>query len=402
MLPHIYIGNLHLPSYSLMVALGAVAFAIYYIFNIEKRENLDKISSNRLLFVAILGFLVLGVSALFFNSLFHSIELGRLYIGGITWLGGVIGVIPAMYFLIHFVVPKERGNEINRFSTMFPGLVIAHALGRIGCFLAGCCYGAPTSLPIGVVYPAGSNAAIKYPDTSAECVIKEALDSAGNPIFDDGGNQVFNYLYPSLPLLPTQLIEAIFEIILFVIMLALYKKIRNYNVELYCFAYGAFRFILEFWRADERGATGMIISPSQLMSIILWICAVLLILFRNRIIFKSLYEKCERWRLEAIDIPANAPIFKTRAKANADSVRALFALRESGEIDEADFLSKKEALLETMVCLAGGSIDICADALREIRVLLGDCIITEAEYESLRARLTDSMCKALAIDSKKA
>ncbi len=330
--------------YSLMIVVGAVSFLIYYKFRVERGEGVDRISSNRIIFTSILGFIVLGASAFIFNGIFHSIEKGAIAFGGITWLGGVIGAVPAMYYLIHVFVPKEKGNAVNRFSTMLPGLVLAHAFGRLGCFFGGCCFGGRTDSFLGVSFPAGSPAGKLYPDTSSTATkVVDVLNSAGEKI----GEEI---LYPSLPVLPTQLIEAVFEIILFVVMMILYKKCKHYNFEIYAFVYGAFRFTLEFFRGDDRGATGIGITPSQFMCIILWVGAVLLILFRNRKVFKKLYAKCAVWRAEAVSAPAgavNIP-FVNSGKRTADSIRELHRLKEDGIITEEEFKEKKAELLKRM------------------------------------------------------
>ena len=344
MLPHIHLLGLPLPMYSVMVAVGAIACLIYFKVFMIKREKIERITENRLIFISILGFIVLGVSAFIFNSIFHSIEEGKLSFGGITWLGGVIGIIPAMYYFIHILVPKDKGNAINRFSTMLPGLVIAHAFGRLGCFFGGCCFGGRTDSFLGVSFPAGSLAGSLYPDTSSTAT--KVVETT-----NDAGEVIEKILYPSLPVLPTQLIEALFEILLFVAMILLYKKYKNYNVEIYCFVYGAFRFVLEFFRGDDRGATGMLLSPSQLMCIILWIGATFLILFRNKKVFKKLYAKCESWRVAAAEAPAGGigskPLFSTQART-MEAIRELYKLMEDGIITEDEFKEKKAELLKRL------------------------------------------------------
>ena len=344
MLPHIHFLGLPLPMYSVMVAVGAIACLIYFKVFMLKKERIDRITENRLIFISILGFIVLGVSAFIFNSIFHSIEEGRLIFGGITWLGGVIGLIPAMYYLIHVLVPKDKGNALNRFSTMLPGLVIAHAFGRLGCFFGGCCYGGVTKSFLGVSFPAGSAAGRQYPDTASTATKVVEVEN-------EAGEIVEQILYPSLPVLPTQLIEAVFEILLFVAMILLYKKFKNYNVEIYCFVYGAFRFALEFVRGDDRGSTGMFITPSQFMCIILWIGATFLILFRNQKVFKKLYAKCTVWRKAAAEGPSGGtgskPLFSSYQRTT-DAIRDLHKLMEDGIITEEEFNKKKAELLKRM------------------------------------------------------
>jgi phosphatidylglycerol:prolipoprotein diacylglycerol transferase len=266
---------------------------------------------------------ILYVSAFFFNSLFHTIEAGELKIGGITWLGGVFGAFPAMVFLIHKFVPAAKGKAVTYFSILVPGIVLAHALGRIGCFLAGCCYGSVTDSIFGVSFPAGSHAAHQY---------------AGGP---NGG---------SLPVLPTQLFEAVFELALFLVMLFTYKKMRGHNIEIYFIAYGIFRFALEFLRGDERGGTGFFLTPAQLLCVIMWIAAALLILFKKRMIFHGLYRKCEVWQAEVV-VEA-----KRKRKAHGAQLK----------------LNKMEAL-------------------RELKGLYDEGILTEEEYESKRQKLTDEL-----------
>ncbi len=343
MLPHIHILGIALPMYSLMIIVGVISFLFYYKFAVEKGCNIDRVSSNRLIFASALGFAVLGVSAFILNGVFHSIEQGKLVFGGITWLGGFIGAIPAMFYFIHVFVPRDKGNAVNRMSTLLPGLVLAHAFGRLGCFFGGCCYGGITNSFLGVSFPAGSHAGRQYPDyASTATKILEVTNEAGEKV-----QQTF---YPSLPVLPTQLIEALFEIILFAVMIAFFKKLKNYNIEIYCFAYGTFRFVLEFFRGDDRGTTGLQLTPSQLMSIILFIGGTLLILFRNRIIFKKLYAKCEVWRKEAAMAPASggALPFVNRERKTTDAIRELYKLKEDGIITEAEFNKKKEELLKRL------------------------------------------------------
>ena len=330
--------GISIPMYAAMVAVGAIAYLIYYKLVVVKREKIDRATDNRLIFISILGFLALALSAFIMNAVFHSIEEGRIVFGGITWLGGVIGCIPAVYCLIHYLVPKEKGNAVNRFSTLMPGLVLAHGFGRIGCFLGGCCYGAVTDSVFGVVFPAGSPAGKSHPDMSTAAVMKKITHANG--VVEEVE------LYQSLPVLPTQLFEAIFAFLLFAVMLIFYKKFKHINVEIYCYAYGTFRFILEFFRGDDRGGTGFSLSPSQLMSLIIIIGATLLILYRKNIIFKKLYRRCEIWREEAKAMPGSAAPLLARRQTPTDAIRELHKLMEDGIISKDEFESKKKELMK--------------------------------------------------------
>ena len=324
MFPAIHIFGFHVPSYSLMAVLGLISYVVCYLFLVEKKENLDRVTSNRMLFVSALGFIVMYFSALFFDGIYHSIEAGELRFGSITWLGGVLGSFPAMILLIHFLVPKAKGNALYYFSLMVPGIVLGHFFGRLGCFLGGCCYGRPVASGdafkfLGVIFPEGSSAAKQYPGADGR----------------------------SLPVYPTQLIESIFELILFFFMLATYKKLKKYNISIYFIAYGVFRFLIEFLRGDDRGSVGGLLSPSQWSSILIIIAAIYLILYQRGRVFRGLSEKCHIWREEAAKIPVTV-INKQGKIDNAAMLRELMELKREGVITEEEFRNKKQEILKRM------------------------------------------------------
>ena len=322
MLPYINLGFIQIPSYSLMVFLGIVAFGIVAFINLKKLEKKDNDTIWQTLLTAAISLVVMYVSAAFFDSLFHSIEEGEIVAGGITWEGGVIGGFAAFIILSHFIVKKERGKEIELFSLIIPGLVLAHAFGRIGCFLGGCCFGELTESPLGVVFPKGSPAEQLYPNT----------------ITHDG----------SFPVLPTQLFEVAFELILFVVMTVFRKDLKDRNLAIYLVFYSVFRFILEFWRGDSRGATGFYLSPSQFMSIVLLVAGVLIFLFQKKIIFKKLYQKCLTWQENAKNGVYNTKKYQLppeQAEVFAQ-IEMLHKLKNSGAITQEEFEEKKKQLLD--------------------------------------------------------
>ena len=159
MLRSIHFLGLHIPSYFLMLILGLTAFTALFFIAFRSLYREDRVTYNRLLFVLILSVIGLGVFAFLFNSLFHSIEEGRLTLGGITWLGGACGAILTFLVLCRLLVPKKRGYETETLSMLMPGMALGHAFGRVGCFLGGCCYGRVSDSPLAVVYPEGSHAA---------------------------------------------------------------------------------------------------------------------------------------------------------------------------------------------------------------------------------------------------
>jgi phosphatidylglycerol:prolipoprotein diacylglycerol transferase len=160
-------------------------------------------------------------------------------------IGGVLGVM---------ICARRKKLPFLAYIDLFaPSLVLAHAFGRIGCFMAGCCYGCPTDGFLGVVYPANSAA------------------PAG------------------VPLLPTQLFESAFLFILTIVLVWILKKRRTFGTVTgwYLVLYGVWRFVIEFYRSDDRGAVGML-STSQFIGIFMVAAgAVLLILIAKGIVSRG-------------------------------------------------------------------------------------------------------------------
>jgi len=137
-----------------------------------------------------------------------------------------------------------------------PGLAIAQGFGRIGCFLAGCCYGAETTLPFGVEFPENS------------------LAPAG------------------VHLHPTQIYSSIFDFSLGFILLYYSKKERKNGqvMGLYLIVYSIGRFFVEFLRNDPRGNVGFF-STSQFIAIFTLVFGI--IIFNSQKIFKGAKKSIE-------------------------------------------------------------------------------------------------------------
>lgn len=316
MYPALHLFGFHIPMYALMTFIGVVAFFATFAL-LSKKENIERISFNRMILVGVGGGVVIYLSALIFNTLFHSIEEKRFVFGGITWLGGVVGAFPFMIFLIHKIVPQAKGRAVAFFSLLVPGIVLGHAFGRLGCFFGGCCYGKVTTSVFGVVFPANSLAAFEYPAPNGK----------------------------SLPVYPTQLFEAAFEAVLFAAMLLIPKKYKKYNAQLYMITYAIFRFLVEFLRGDDRGSTGFFLTPSQLLCIFLLVAGVLLILEEKGVIFKKIYEKRLVWQTEAENAVREIGKKQKQEKALA-FLQELASYREKGTLSEEEYERMKEEILK--------------------------------------------------------
>lgn len=157
------------------------------------------------------------------------LESVMIWRGGLVWYGGLISaVLVAVWFLRKRKMPILKTGDL-----MLPYVALGQAIGRIGCFLNGCCYGKPTALAFGVSF------------TSAQA-----------------------------PVHPTQLYESA---AMFLLYLAL-RKIKPGNgktILLYLLFYAAFRFFNEFLRGDNPIAL-MGLTISQIISVIVFIIAIIL------------------------------------------------------------------------------------------------------------------------------
>ena len=134
-----------------------------------------------------------------------------------------------------------------------PGIALGHVVGRLGCLMAGCCYGIPTTKPWGITLT----------DPFA------ALN-VGTP--------------PNIPLHPTQLYEAGAELIILIVLLVTERRGRTFPGRTfwgYMLLYAISRFIIEFYRGDERGVI-MGFSTSQFISLILAPLAIVMLVVLGR------------------------------------------------------------------------------------------------------------------------
>jgi phosphatidylglycerol:prolipoprotein diacylglycerol transferase len=156
--------------------------------------------------------------------------MGFHFTSSMTVITGLAGGAGA--FIIGYLGYGKRrfGPRLIEVLPIAPAcMVIAHAFGRVGCFFAGCCYGQPTDSWLGLRFPHTDHA-------------------------------VF----------PTQLMEAGFLFLLFALLYYLaVRRSFKHTFTVYLAAYGAFRFLIEFIRGDERGALVGSLSPSQTLSLLL-------------------------------------------------------------------------------------------------------------------------------------
>ena len=139
--------------YGILVGAGVLACFIVFWCLAKK----DKLESRYTDFITVDG-VVTAAAGFGFAALFQSIysyienpEAGFGY-NGLTFYGGLIGGA-AVFVLLAFLFRKRyQSKMIDIVSNVPLGILIGHAFGRVGCFMAGCCYGKPTTSPIGVQF----------------------------------------------------------------------------------------------------------------------------------------------------------------------------------------------------------------------------------------------------------
>ncbi len=239
--PILTLGELEIYMYGVMLGVGIVGvFLVLYLYGTKR-----KVKPAFLDFAFYTGFGAIAfgfLAAALFQATYNYIqnpERGFSLKGGITVIGGLIGGIAFfvgvywLYRLYHYKKgSKPAGSILDILSIAACCITIAQGFGRIGCFFAGCCHGKATDAAHGLWFPRGG-------------VIREA-----------------GYY------IPTQLYEAIFMFLLFGVLSLLVLKWGNrYCMPIYLIAYGIERFILEYFRGDDRGEFVGGISPSQFWSV---------------------------------------------------------------------------------------------------------------------------------------
>lgn len=252
--PLIEIGNFRIYPYGLCMAVGILACFVFLMFTMWKKK-FNEDATDKILFIGMFGTGFGVFSAMLFQSTYNYIanpargfRLGEsmTFIGGL--IGGVVSFLCVYWLYIYVIAPKTNvkllQNNMNATLTdalpFIPiGIAIAHAFGRLGCFFGGCCYGLPNE------------------DIGLTCAT--------------GTSELLKMYMNGVKVVPLQLFEMSFLFVLAAVMAVLYFKFKlNYNFGVYAVAYGIWRFIIEFYRGDDRGSfLGTALSPSQIWSIVM-------------------------------------------------------------------------------------------------------------------------------------
>lgn len=231
--------------YSLLMIFGAIVCLVSFAFISFKRHKEAEDENLFVIEMLIIAMAAALPAAMVLDSLFKIGEKGKFEIEGATFYGGLLFALMLFPVLLRF--RKNRAVPIyDRLCDLAIFIPAGHFFGRIGCFLGGCCYGYPTDSIFGVVFPENS---LPY------------------------------QTYGAVAVHPAQLYEAAFLLILFVVLLIFGKKNA---LPFYLMFYGIGRYLVEFFRGDDRGVVGTIpLSPAQIISLLLLVAGGLILVIKT-------------------------------------------------------------------------------------------------------------------------
>ncbi len=244
------VGKLSIHWYGVFVALAFVV-AMSTLLIERKRAGITPDNVFDLALIAIFGG-VFGARLFYVVQFFHQfrdnpVDIIRIDKGGLVFYGGfIIALATVMIYCKWKKLPMLKVLDIYA-----PAVAFGHVFGRIGCFLQGCCFGKPagSGWP-GVVFPAGSAPAARYPANPADLY------------------SVTRTVSESMPLIPVQLYEAFCNLLIGILLIWLLRKVKRPGgvAVIYLAAYAVMRFSMEFLRGDHTDHIGMF-TPSQAVAL---------------------------------------------------------------------------------------------------------------------------------------
>jgi phosphatidylglycerol:prolipoprotein diacylglycerol transferase len=169
--------------------------------------------------------------------------------GGVFYGGLIAAVVVCIHQLRKHKLPLWTSGDL-----FAPGIALGYMVGRLGCLAAGCCYGKPTDVPW----------AITFTEPAANL-------NVGTPL--------------NVPLHPTQLYESAAGLAILLLLLAIERRGRAFpgrTFWLFVLLYSVSRFVIEFYRGDDRGFVMNMLSTSQFISVILGPLSIVMLWYLSR------------------------------------------------------------------------------------------------------------------------
>lgn len=240
------IGPFTIYGYGLMIGIGIIA-AYFTSEYRAKKKGLDPDKIFGLVITCVVTGM-LGAKLLYFITEFKDIMEDPSIIWNLSYgfvvYGGIIGGIIGGWVYCRLCKLKP----LAYFDLVIPSVALAQGFGRIGCFLAGCCYGEETSCAFSITF--------------------RNSEFAPN----------------NVPLIPTQLISSALDFLNFFALIFLAKRTKGDGQVLgfYLVFYSLGRFIIEFFRGDLiRGSVGPL-STSQFISIFTFLAGIAAVIYFSR------------------------------------------------------------------------------------------------------------------------
>lgn len=234
-------------SYGVMAALGFMAGLLTWAWLGRHENRPPGFASDLGFWLMASGIVGSRLAYVFANWTYYRgnlLEIVRIDQGGLIFYGGfLLACVVLVLFARHHRVPLWHLADFA-----IPALAIGHGLGRVGCFLNGCCYGRPAGDAFcGIAYP---------------------------PVCEPGK------LFPGVPLYPVQIIESACLLVIWAVLVFAYPRRKKDGAvfALYLLLYPPVRFALEYLRGDKR-QSWFAFDVAQVTSIALFLTGILLFAF---------------------------------------------------------------------------------------------------------------------------
>jgi phosphatidylglycerol:prolipoprotein diacylglycerol transferase len=234
-----HIGPLTLHTYGVLLAVAFIA-GLWVASRQAKASGLDAARvTDMAVYVLIAGLIGAKVLLIAVEWNYYARNpreiLSILQSGGVFYGGLVAGLLVAVWYARRHALPAWRTAD-----ALAPAVVIGQAIGRVGCFMAGCCYGQPADVPW----------AVTFRDPYAQRTVGTPLDT---------------------PIHPTQIYEAVACLAIFVVLMRLFprKRFDGQITLTYVFLYSIARFAIEYVRGDSIRGTIFGLSTSQFIAVLL-------------------------------------------------------------------------------------------------------------------------------------
>ncbi|MBO4288645.1 MAG: prolipoprotein diacylglyceryl transferase [Lachnospiraceae bacterium] len=353
------IGSLNVYGYGLMFALGILA-GVWLTMHLAKRRDEDAdFIFNMAIYVVIFGFLGSKLLHLLtvlpelmedpLGTLKSSITQGFVVYG--STIAGILTII---------IYSRKHKKDMWKYTDLaMPGLALGQAIGRVGCLLAGCCYGIRYDGACAITFPPGSSAPT------------------------------------GIPLFPVQPLSAIANLLLMVVLLLYLKRNKIYGrvTALWMMLYSLGRGLIEIVRDDPRGNVG-IFSTSQFISLILFVLGLALFIYltKHKAALDPVlelddeedgtdYREDEDGEIDLVDL---SPVEAAEGAA-AKAVRKADDLSKGSEEVVEDLAGEAEKMMDEIEDAAEEPDEMLKDMTEEIPSLPEDIAGETAELADMAA-----------------